>query len=258
MTRAREPGGQLGYAAAIGSAARRCVEDVVVHGAAGTFDGGPLAGKTALPSGQRVRTNAVGGYPLGFEVGNLETITDGQQVVFIRHRQDPARQRARTGQESRSATHRAAPSVIVMSSRKPGAFSRWMQQKMNDRMARKVRRGRGTVMGMDVLILNTVGRRSGEPRYTPVAWFADGEDARLVVASGGGSRHPDWHANLMAHPDRASVELPGGDAVPVTPHELDGADRERAWQRIAAAQPRIAKYQSKSDRTYPVIRLTPR
>jgi deazaflavin-dependent oxidoreductase (nitroreductase family) len=140
----------------------------------------------------------------------------------------------------------------------PGAFSRWMQRTMNARISRKIRRGRGSFMGMDVLILNTVGRRSGQPRETPMAWFADGTDTWLVVASGGGSRHPDWHANLMAHPDRASVELPGRDAVPVTPHRLDGADREQAWQRIAAAQPRIAKYQSKSEREYPVVRLTPR
>ena len=140
----------------------------------------------------------------------------------------------------------------------PGALSRWIQQKMNVRTNRKVRRGRGHFMGMDALILNTVGRRSGLPRETPVAWFADGEDARLIVASGGGSQHPDWYGNLMAHPDRASIELPGGDTVPVTAHRLDGADREEAWQRIVAAQPRYAKYQSKSDREYPVIRLTRR
>jgi deazaflavin-dependent oxidoreductase (nitroreductase family) len=140
----------------------------------------------------------------------------------------------------------------------PGAVSRWVQRKMNARMNRKIRRGRGRFMGMDALILHTVGRRSGQPRETPVAWFADGEDAWLIVASGGGSQHPDWHVNLMAHPDRASIELPGRDAVPVTPHRLDGADREQAWQRITAAQPRIAKYQSKSDREYPVIRLTSR
>ena len=140
----------------------------------------------------------------------------------------------------------------------PGAFSRWMQHRMNARMNRKIRRGRGKFMGMDVLILHTVGRRSGQPQQTPVAWFPDGEDARLIVASGGGSQHPDWYLNLMAHPDQASIELPGNDAVAVTPHRLDGADREPAWQRIAAAQPRIAKYQSKSDREYPVIRLTPR
>ncbi|HEY7595628.1 MAG TPA: nitroreductase family deazaflavin-dependent oxidoreductase [Actinophytocola sp.] len=144
----------------------------------------------------------------------------------------------------------------------PGAVSRWLQRTANARMNRKVRRGRGTFMGMDVLILHTVGRRSGQPRETPVAWFADGStggpDARLVVASGGGSRHPDWHANLMACPGEASIELPDRAAVPVTPHRLAGADRARAWQRITAAQPRYAKYQSKSEREYPVIRLTPR
>lgn len=140
----------------------------------------------------------------------------------------------------------------------PGPVSRWMQQKMNARMNRKIRRGRGDFMGMNVLILHTVGRRSGQPRETPVAWFADGADAWLIVASGGGSRHPDWHANLMAHPDRASIELPGRGAVPVTPHRLDGADRAEEWQRIIAAQPRYEKYQSKSERQYPVVRLTPR
>lgn len=143
------------------------------------------------------------------------------------------------------------------SSAGPGPVSRWLQRNANARTSRKIRRGRDRLMGMDVLILNTVGRRSGERRETPLAWFADDEGARLVVASGGGSRHPDWHANLMANPDRASIELAGGDAMPVTPRRLDGADRARAWERIAAAQPRIAKYQSKSDREYPVIRLEP-
>jgi deazaflavin-dependent oxidoreductase (nitroreductase family) len=113
---------------------------------------------------------------------------------------------------------------------------------------------------MDVLVLHTVGRRSGEVRETPIAWFAggDGDGARLVVASGGGSQDPDWYENLMAHDDRATIELPGEDPVPVTPHRLDGAARDEAWQRIATAQPRIAKYQSKSERQYPVVRLDPR
>ena len=140
----------------------------------------------------------------------------------------------------------------------PGALSRWVQRTMNARTSRKIRGGRGKLMGMDVLVLNTVGRRSGQPRDTPVAWFADRTDAWLIVASGGGSRHPDWHVNLMAHPDRASIELPGREPMPVTPHQLDGTEREQAWQRIAAAQPRIAKYQSKSDREYPIIRLNSR
>lgn len=140
----------------------------------------------------------------------------------------------------------------------PGAFSRWMQHKANARMNRKIRRGHGTFMGMNVLILNTLGRHTKQPRQTPVAWFPDGDNTWLLVASGGGSQHPDWHANLTTHPDHATIELPGRDPIPVTPHVLHGTDREQAWQRIATAQPRIAKYQSKSERQYPVIRLTPR
>src|SRR5690349_14960824 len=139
----------------------------------------------------------------------------------------------------------------------PGVFSRWVQRTMNVRASRRIRGGRGSMMGMDVLVLTTVGRRSGQARETPLAWFADGGDGWLVVASGGGGRNPDWHANLVAHPDRASIELPGRGVVPVTPHRLDGAEREQAWQRITAAPPRIAKYPAKSARQYPVIRLTP-
>ncbi len=138
----------------------------------------------------------------------------------------------------------------------PGAVSRWLQRTANARTNRRIRRGRSRLMGMDMLILRTVGRRSGQPRETPLAWFADGEDAWLIVASGGGDQHPDWYANLVAHPDRTSVELPDRGAVPVTPHRLDGAERERAWRRITAAQPRLAKYQAKSAREYPVVRLT--
>jgi deazaflavin-dependent oxidoreductase (nitroreductase family) len=140
----------------------------------------------------------------------------------------------------------------------PGRFSRWMQRRSNERLVRKVRGGKATFMGMDVLVLHTVGRRSGAHRETPLMWLPDEGGAVLVVASGGGSRNPDWHANLVAHPDDVAIELPGRAPVPAAPHELDGAERERAWQRVAGEQPRIARYQSKAERQYPLVRLTPR
>ena len=112
------------------------------------------------------------------------------------------------------------------------------------------------MMGMEVLILHTAGRRSGDQRETPLAWFEEGDNGWLVVASGGGDRHPDWYRNLMARPDAARVEFHGRDPLPVTATELEGPAREQAWHTIATAQPRIAKYQSRSNRVYPVIRLT--
>lgn len=89
-----------------------------------------------------------------------------------------------------------------------------------------------------------------------MSWFADVEGTRLVIASGGGRHHPDWYLNLMAHPDLGSIELHSSAPAPVTPHRLEGADRDQAWRRITAAQPRYEKYQRKSDREYPVVRLT--
>lgn len=138
----------------------------------------------------------------------------------------------------------------------PGAFSRWMQRSANARTNKKIRKGNGNLMGMELLILHTVGRHSGEPRVTPLAWFPDGANAWLVVGSGGGDLHPDWFANLVANPDGTAVELPGREAVPVTPQRLEGAAREDAWARITAANPRLGKYQAKSERVYPVIRLS--
>lgn len=129
----------------------------------------------------------------------------------------------------------------------PGALSRWIQRTMNARTNRKIRRGRGRFMGMDVLILNTVGRQSGLQRETPLAWFADGENAWLIVASGGGSQHPDWYVNLMAHPDRASIELPGGDSLPVT--RIGSTDRTVSRRGRASPPPSRATRSTRANPT---------
>ncbi|NLV80775.1 MAG: nitroreductase family deazaflavin-dependent oxidoreductase [Rhodococcus sp.] len=139
----------------------------------------------------------------------------------------------------------------------PGAFSRWMQHTANARANRRIRKGRGRSMGMDLLILHTTGRRSGAPRETPLMHLEEPDGSLLVVASGGGDRNPDWHANLTARPGEVAIELPGQPRVPAVAEELHGPDRERAWQRLATDQPRIAKYQKKATREYPLIRLTP-
>jgi len=117
------------------------------------------------------------------------------------------------------------------------------------------RRSGDKFQGLDLLYLTTVGAKSGQKRQSTVAWFPDGDDAWLVVASAGGStHHPAWYHNIAAHPDQVWAEV-GGQQVRVTPAQLDGDARAQAWQRITQSQPRYDGYQRKTDRAIPVIRL---
>jgi deazaflavin-dependent oxidoreductase (nitroreductase family) len=129
--------------------------------------------------------------------------------------------------------------------RSSGRVSRWVGRWMSNQHRRKGY----TFMGMDVLFLTTLGRRTGQRRETPVAW--------LIVASAAGSVHnPAWYHNLAAHPDQVWIELPQRK-LRVSPQQLEGARREACWRRIVQAQPRYASYQQKTDRLLPVIRLVP-
>jgi deazaflavin-dependent oxidoreductase (nitroreductase family) len=127
---------------------------------------------------------------------------------------------------------------------------------MNKQMIRRYRRSGGKAAGMDGLVLTTVGAKTGQKRQTLLGTFPDGEGAWLIVASAGGQvKNPAWYHNLAAHPDQAQIEV-GGKTVNVMATQLAGQERDAAWQRITAAQPRYAGYVKKTDRVLPVIRLT--
>ncbi|WP_030455174.1 nitroreductase family deazaflavin-dependent oxidoreductase [Herbidospora cretacea] len=127
----------------------------------------------------------------------------------------------------------------------------------NKLMARRIRKS-GSFGGFDALVLTTVGRKTGQPRTTPVGWFPGPDGTWLIVASAAGAAgNPAWYYNLAAHPDQVRVEL-DGKAYDVTAEQLHGAEREQAWRDIVARSPRFAEYQEKTDRQLPVIRLRSR
>jgi len=137
----------------------------------------------------------------------------------------------------------------------PGAnsgFAKWINRMMIKRFRRKGGDGPG---GMDMLVLTTIGARSGQPRETLLGSFPDGDTCWLVVASAAGSAsNPAWYHNIAAHPDDVEVEV-GGRKIRVSATQLSGGDREDAWRKITATQPRYAGYATKTDRMIPVIRL---
>jgi deazaflavin-dependent oxidoreductase (nitroreductase family) len=116
---------------------------------------------------------------------------------------------------------------------------------------------RTRVMGARLLLLTTVGARTGQRRRATLGWFPDGEDAWLVIASAGGSaRHPAWYTNMARNPDQVWIEV-GKRQLRVRPESLQGAEREEVWRRIVAQSPGYGAYQQKTDRLIPVIRLRP-
>jgi deazaflavin-dependent oxidoreductase (nitroreductase family) len=142
--------------------------------------------------------------------------------------------------------------------RQPGAggpIGRWFTKRAVNRVRRH---GKMPGLGFDALVLTTVGRRSGLERETPVGWFPGQDGSWLIVASAaGGAKNPGWYHNLAAHPDQVRIEMPGRK-VDVVAEQLQGPEREEAWRQIIAAAPRFARYQQKTDRELPVIRLVSR
>lgn len=129
---------------------------------------------------------------------------------------------------------------------------------MNDRMIANVRNGGSGMPGMSTLVLITVGKKTGQERETPVAYFAQPDGSYVVIASAAGAaKHPAWYFNLGAHPDQARIVVAGRELA-VTAEELHGETRDALWQQITASSPGFAQYERSTDRTIPVIRLTPR
>ncbi len=121
-----------------------------------------------------------------------------------------------------------------------------------------IRRRGGSFMGMNALVLTTIGRKSGVERATPVGWFPGEDGSWLIVASAAGAaKNPAWYHNIAAHPDKVRIEL-AGRTVAVTAEQLHGPEREQAWRQITTAAPRFAQYEEKTDRELPIIRLVRR
>jgi deazaflavin-dependent oxidoreductase (nitroreductase family) len=113
----------------------------------------------------------------------------------------------------------------------------------------------GRMKGLEVLLLEHVGRRSGRRRTTPLLYLPDGEDLVIVASRGGSDVTPAWWLNLQASP-RAAVEIRGRRrevlARPATPEET-----ARLWPSLVDGYPDYAVYQQRTTREIPVIMLTP-
>ena len=107
--------------------------------------------------------------------------------------------------------------------------------------------------GSKTLLLTTKGRKSGEPRTTPLI-YENAEDKYVIVASKGGApEDPGWYENLSKEPQ---VELQVKDEVfQARARTAEGEERERLWKLAAEQWPDYDAYQTKTDREIPVVVL---
>ena len=114
----------------------------------------------------------------------------------------------------------------------------------------------GSFGGMRVLVLTTVGRKSGQPRSTMLTVpVRDGERLVLVASYGGDDRHPAWFLNLRDNPD-VTVTM-DGRTRPMRARVASPEEKADLWPRVVAAYKGYGGYQSRTSREIPVVIVEP-
>src|SRR5882724_11077392 len=107
--------------------------------------------------------------------------------------------------------------------------------------------------GLSVILLTTVGAKSGKIRKTPLMRVEHDGRYAVVASQGGAPKHPVWYFNVQADP---RVELQDGpQKQDMTAREVTGTEKADWWERAVAAYPPYADYQKKTDREIPVFIL---
>jgi F420H(2)-dependent quinone reductase len=138
-------------------------------------------------------------------------------------------------------------------------FSRanvWLYRRTGGRLGGKYRMGAAFPGGIPVLLLTTVGRKSGERRTAPLVYIEDGE--RLVIAASqrGLHSHPLWYLNASANPD-VEVQI-GRDVRAMRARDASPEERKVLWPRLVAHNADFTAYQARTDRVIPIVLLEPR
>jgi deazaflavin-dependent oxidoreductase (nitroreductase family) len=128
----------------------------------------------------------------------------------------------------------------------------------NQKVIEEFRTNEGKVGGnfanMDLLLLHTVGAKTGIPRVNPVATMPDGEQFVIIASKGGAPSHPDWYYNLVANPE-VKVEF-GAETFSAKAKVTAEPERSEFYAKMEARYPFFTEYQQKTDRVIPLIVLT--
>ncbi len=112
----------------------------------------------------------------------------------------------------------------------------------------------GPFAGKTLLLLHTVGAKSGQERINPVAYVTDGDRLVIIASKGGAPTNPDWYYNILAHP-LVKVEV-GTELFQAEASVASEPERTRLYNKMVEMMPGFAEYQRNTTRVIPVITLT--
>jgi deazaflavin-dependent oxidoreductase (nitroreductase family) len=113
----------------------------------------------------------------------------------------------------------------------------------------------GSMRGFKVLLLTTIGRKSGQTRTTPLGYFEQPAGYVIVGSNGGQATHPAWYHNLKSQP-QVTVDVLG-QVLRVTAEVLTGEARAQAWQQVITTAPLYTGYEKQTTREIPLVLLRP-
>jgi deazaflavin-dependent oxidoreductase (nitroreductase family) len=108
-------------------------------------------------------------------------------------------------------------------------------------------------LGTQVLLLTTMGRKSGEPRTLPLIYGTSGDDYLVVASKGGWHKPPAWYLNLETDPE-VEVQVKG-DRFKARARDATPEEKPEMWKTMTAEWPAYDDYQKRTEREIPVVVL---
>ena len=134
-------------------------------------------------------------------------------------------------------------------------FIKWMSR--SNTWLYKVSGGKlgATFHKAPVALLTTTGRKTGQPRVSPLLYLRDGDTAIIAASRSGSDKNPMWYLNLKANP-KVKVQIKG-DVRDLRAREANEAERQHYWPKLVAMYPSLEDYQSWTDRVIPLVICEP-
>jgi deazaflavin-dependent oxidoreductase (nitroreductase family) len=135
-------------------------------------------------------------------------------------------------------------------------FTKWMSRFNTFMYRRSGGEGLGgTFQNIPVALLTTTGRKTGQPRVSPLYFLRDGDRVIVAASKVGAEKNPMWYLNLKANP-KVSVQIKR-EVRDLTARDASEEERAKYWPQLVEMYPSYEDYQSWTDRTIPIVICDP-